>query len=78
MDDKDKIWYDALVKKGHTPFMTSRGDLDMFLYEDGIHNGPGCTKCLWSFCIEHHCDNIDKIPVCPEKDAPIQLEFDFT
>lgn len=39
MDDKDKIWYDALVKKGHTPFMTSRGDLDMFLYEDGIHNG---------------------------------------
>lgn len=66
MNNKEQLWYDALVKKGHTPFMDENDDLDIFFYESGNHNGPGCSICVWSCC--WHCDTIDVIPVCSEKD----------
>jgi hypothetical protein len=61
MNSEEQRWYDALVEKGHSPAMDSTG-LAIFFHDVNFHNGPGCTKCLWSCC--WHCDDIDKIPVC--------------
>lgn len=29
------------------------GDIDEFFYDSGHHNGPGCTRCGYSYCA--HC-----------------------
>lgn len=65
MNNKEQLWYDALVEKGHTPLLN--GDLDIFFYVGGeYHNGPGCSTCGFGCC--WHCNTIDLIPVCSEKD----------
>lgn len=62
-------WFDAMRAKGHVPKMSS-GDLDIFVLDEGFHNGPGCETCGWSCC--WHCEGIDDIPPC--SNPPLELE----
>lgn len=38
------------------------GNIDIFAYENGYHNGPVCEVCGKKFC--HHCD-----PKCYEEEC---------
>lgn len=57
-------WLAAMKAKGHTPIMWGREKpyLDIFVTNDYIHNGPGCSVCRWTTC--WHCDTIEDIPQC--------------
>ena len=46
--------------RGHEWQKDEDDTVDIFAMDDGIHNGPKCVKCGYSFC--HHCD--DFIPKC--------------
>jgi len=56
------MWYEAMKLKGHMPIMDEDGDLDCWVTNYDIHNGPGCAVCGWTCC--EHCDSIDDIPEC--------------
>lgn len=65
MNNKEQLWYDALVERGHTPAILNE-ELDIFFYGGGYyHNGPGCSVCGWGCC--WHCDRVGVIPECSEK-----------
>ena len=57
MDKKEKLWYDIMVERGHTPIMDEydgEKELNYFVYDYDHHNGPGCSVCNWSVC--WHCE----------------------
>jgi hypothetical protein len=57
------VWADAMRAKGHTPSVDEDdGWLNIFAYDVGQHNGPGCSTCGWACC--WHCDDIKDIPEC--------------
>jgi hypothetical protein len=58
---KEQRWYEAMVAKGHEPVMFD-GELDYFVYDNDMHNGPGCSTCGWSDC--WHCNHSMNIPEC--------------
>ena len=65
IDEFQKIWLNAFRNKGHTPVI-AWGSVDMFVTAQGIHNGPGCSKCGWTTC--WHCNpDVADIPKCAEK-----------
>ena len=39
----------------HDWYRDKNGEIDMFVLDFGIHNGPGCKRCHESFC--KHCVN---------------------
>lgn len=48
--------------KGHVwKTLQNSDEIDIFAYDEGFHNGPGCIKCGFSFC--HHCSVV--IRECP-------------
>ena len=56
-----------MKERGHTPIMMDWGDgepahLDVFVCEEGWHNGPGCETCGASWC--HHCLQPESIQPC--------------
>lgn len=61
MIEKYKLWYDALVAKGHTPVMDD-GRIDIWVVDEGYHNGPGCKACGRSWC--WHCYKPDDVTEC--------------
>ncbi len=65
MRDRDKSWFDKMIEMGHIPRMYD-GNLDVFVVDYDIHNGPGCSACNWSICM--HCRSIDEIPECTNKE----------
>lgn len=40
--------------KEHLWEKTRNGEIDVFAFEVGYHNGPVCKRCGYSFCI--HCN----------------------
>lgn len=48
-------------RRGHV-WRTEDGELDLFGYEHGHHNGPICENCGYGFC--HHCQDL------PDEDCP--------
>lgn len=66
-------WLARFTAQGHQPRLEESGEIDHFVvdfddYESGGgHNGPGCSRCDFSFC--EHCDPDGKdIPPCePDK-----------
>jgi hypothetical protein len=38
---------------GHTWIRNEDGEIDIFAYDHGDHNGPRCMVCGYGFC--HHC-----------------------
>jgi hypothetical protein len=44
------------------------GDIDLFAYEAGYHNGPECADCGFFFC--HHCDPDGYETECGEPARP--------
>lgn len=64
LNDKKKLWYDAMIGAGHVPIMEENNsdELDIFVNCVGFHNGPGCSKCKWECC--WHCIKIEDIPKC--------------
>lgn len=60
---RQQQWFDGMKAKGHTPAtVDGREDLDIFVLDDDLHNGPGCETCGWCCC--WHCKTIDDIPEC--------------
>ncbi len=56
-------WEVKFKEMGHKPVLTEDGEIDIFVLDIDGHNGPGCTKCGYSFC--HHCNPFgENIPVC--------------
>lgn len=59
LEDIKSLWEKIMRERGHEPYMDkwSNGTetLDIFVDSEGIHNGPGCTKCDWSCCM--HCED---------------------
>ena len=55
-------WIAALKAKGHTPILDEDGDLDMWVCDYGIHNGPGCDTCGETWC--QHCNRPADIGPC--------------
>lgn len=43
------------------------GDIDIFAYEAGHHNGPVCVRCGDGFC--RHCEPDCYRYVCPEAET---------
>lgn len=43
-----------LEEAGHVLKRGSYGDIDIFVRDNGFHNGPGCELCGESWC--HHCE----------------------
>lgn len=54
--------------KGHTPVVNEDGELNLFVFSTGLHNGPGCATCGWSCC--WHCDGTNAITKCPTPASP--------
>ncbi len=44
--------------KGHK-WVKRYGEVDIFAYEEGNHNGPRCSVCGYGFC--HHCRSVPEI-----------------
>jgi hypothetical protein len=67
-DTKKEEWKAAMEAKGHTPIMMQypggEPELDIWVVEQGYHNGPGCSTCGWSTC--QHCNRLMIIPECRE------------
>ena len=61
MRESDQHWYDAMRRQGHIPRMYD-GEIDVWVMDSDIHNGPGCQVCWWSCCM--HCDSTSDIPKC--------------
>lgn len=59
-DEMDR-WIVAMKAQGHLPRMDSVG-LDIFVFDTGHHNGPGCETCGASWCM--HCDGPEEIEPC--------------
>ena len=63
-------WCNAFEAQGHTfvleteiPAGASKAwDIDIFVYDHGRCNGPGCSTCHWSTC--WHCTKAENIPPC--------------
>lgn len=53
----------AAEKAGHVLRLSDDGDIDAFVCDSGFHNGPGCTRCLKSWC--WHCTSADKVAQTP-------------
>lgn len=50
------IQYDYMTNtKGHQWRTNEDGSIDIFGYDAGLHNGPICVLCGYSFC--HHCSD---------------------
>lgn len=61
-DEYREGWFDAFKAAGHTPVTDEDGDVDTFVTDSGLHNGPGCKTCGWSDCM--HCRSASNIPAC--------------
>ena len=48
--------------RGHTWMVNGDGEINIFAFEHGWHNGPACVVCGYGFC--HHCRS------GPEVDCP--------
>jgi len=66
----EQQWFDAMRAKGHMPCVESTGYLDIFVCDEGFHNGPGCETCHWSIC--YHCYDLKDIPEC--KNPVLELQ----
>lgn len=51
--------------KGHVWMLNEDGNVDIFGYDVGDHNGPVCEKCGYGFC--HHCSDVPKENCTEEK-----------
>lgn len=51
-------WYQLLKDHGHVLHCERDGEIDIFRYDDGYHNGPECVNCDDSWC--HHCQDAVK------------------
>lgn len=49
--------------RGHEWAVDEDGEIDIFAFEIGMHNGPQCVKCGYGFC--HHCHEL------PEEDCGV-------
>jgi hypothetical protein len=45
-------YYSYIESKGHV-LKRYEGEIDIWVMDADYHNGPGCEKCLRSWC--HHC-----------------------
>lgn len=61
MNGKIEEWTTAMKEAGHTPKLDD-GKIDIFVFDQGYCNGPGCVVCDWRCC--WHCDDIEDIPKC--------------
>lgn len=51
MAKKKELWKKVMLERGHSPILDEdNGKLDNFVYDNGFHNGPGCSKCGWMIC----------------------------
>lgn len=66
-DEGRSEWIKTMIERGHTPIMDDVVDphVDIFVTNNGIHNGPGCATCGWTTC--WHCTPVEKIPECTSK-----------
>lgn len=55
-------WITAMKAKGHSPILDEDGELDCWVMEFDIHNGPGCSICGDSWC--EHCTKPEEIGAC--------------
>jgi hypothetical protein len=55
--------------RGHIWERCADGDIDIFAFDEGHHNGPVCSSCGYSFC--HHCQEDPSID-CPG--VPLEAE----
>jgi hypothetical protein len=64
LEEREKIWIEAMKAKGHTPILDEDGEVDMRVLDDdeNFHNGPGCATCRECWC--WLCLKPDKIPSC--------------
>lgn len=58
-------YYKRLEDAGHVLKRDKNGDVDEWVLEYDIHNGPGCINCDESWC--RHCE--DKIKPCIGREA---------
>lgn len=70
MFNNSRKWFDAMRAHGHMPRMDKDGHLDVWVEEEGEHNGPGCETCGWSCCM--WCRSVEDIPECGE--PPLELK----
>jgi hypothetical protein len=45
--------------RGHIWRRNSQGEVDIFAFESGMHNGPLCDICGYAFC--HHCHEVPEM-----------------
>ena len=48
---------------GHYFVTDDDGDIDVWQYEAGFHNGPRCENCNQSWCM--HCEGLGDLEQCP-------------
>lgn len=54
----DQDFYNALEVAGHKLVRDEDGEIDIWQYDSGYHNGPGCEKCHETWCM--HCEMREK------------------
>ena len=54
-----------MKEMGHDPILNKEGDMDVWVVDHELHNGPGCKKCGKSWC--YHCKGIEDIRPCVGK-----------
>jgi hypothetical protein len=47
-------YHKKLEAAGHKLIRDDDGYIDIFVLDEGYHNGPGCELCGESWC--HHCE----------------------
>ena len=65
MSQNKQMWKDAMRRQGHLPTLDDWNDIpdiDMFAMSYEFCNGPRCSICYWSTCV--NCNSDMKIPKC--------------
>ncbi len=60
--NKRTKWLEAMEKGGHFPKVNDENELNIWVMNHGVHNGPGCSICGVSWC--WNCTDPDEIPPC--------------
>jgi len=53
--------------KGHKWETDIEGNVNIFAFEHGYHNGPVCVKCGYGFC--HHCKDEPEIECAVQEET---------
>lgn len=61
MNKDNEEWFEAARKAGHSLELYD-GEVDIFAYDCGFHNGPRCISCHQSWCM--HCEGPKDIGTC--------------